>query len=58
MAGISPDEPADPLAFDSKWSLGFPLLSDTDHVVAEARGTWGERKLYGAREALVKLNAA
>jgi peroxiredoxin Q/BCP len=47
VVGISPDEPADQLAFDRKWSLGFPLLADTDHAVAEAWGTWGERKLYG-----------
>jgi thioredoxin-dependent peroxiredoxin len=45
--GISPDEPADQLAFDRKYSLGFPLLADTDHAVAEAWGTWGEKKLYG-----------
>jgi thioredoxin-dependent peroxiredoxin len=45
--GISPDEPADQLAFDRKYSLGFPLLADTDHAVAEAWGTWGEKKRYG-----------
>lgn len=45
--GISPDEPADQLAFDRKYSLGFPLLADTDHAVAEAWGTWDEKKLYG-----------
>jgi len=47
VVGISPDEPADQLAFDEKYSLGFPLLADTDHSVAEAWGTWGEKKLYG-----------
>jgi thioredoxin-dependent peroxiredoxin len=47
VVGISPDEPADQLAFDQKYSLGFPLLSDTDHSVAEAWGVWGEKKLYG-----------
>jgi peroxiredoxin Q/BCP len=47
VVGISPDEPADQLAFDRKFGLGFPLLADTDHAVAEAWGTWGEKKLYG-----------
>ena len=45
--GISPDVPADQLAFDRKFSLGFPLLADTDHAVADAYGAWGERTAYG-----------
>jgi peroxiredoxin Q/BCP len=48
VLGISPDEPADQLAFDREFSLGFPLLADTDHSVAEAWGVWGEKKLYGS----------
>lgn len=47
VVGISPDEPAAQLAFDRKFSLGFPLLSDPDHAIADAWGTWGEKKLYG-----------
>lgn len=47
VVGISPDEPDDQLAFDRKFSLGFPLLSDPDHAVAEAYGAWGERSMYG-----------
>lgn len=47
VVGISPDEPANQLTFDEKYSLGFPLLADTDHAVAEAWGTWGEKQLYG-----------
>lgn len=47
VVGISPDEPSKQLAFDEKFSLGFPLLADTDHTVAEAWGTWGEKTLYG-----------
>jgi peroxiredoxin Q/BCP len=43
VLGISPDEPEDQAAFDAKYSLGFPLLSDPDHGVAEAYGVWGER---------------
>jgi peroxiredoxin Q/BCP len=47
VVGISPDVVADQLAFDEKYHLGFPLLADTDHGVAEAWGTWGEKKNYG-----------
>ena len=27
--------------------MGFPLLSDTDHAVAEAYGVWVEKSMYG-----------
>jgi peroxiredoxin Q/BCP len=47
--GISPDLPGKQLAFDQKYGLGFPLLSDPDHAVAEAYGAWGERIVYGKR---------
>jgi peroxiredoxin Q/BCP len=47
IVGISPDLPAKQKKFDDKYSLGFPLLSDPDHAVAEAYGVWGEKKLYG-----------
>jgi peroxiredoxin Q/BCP len=47
VVGISPDEPDKQLAFDEKYGLGFPLLSDVDHAVAEAWGTWGEKEYDG-----------
>ncbi len=40
--GISPDTPADQKKFDVKYSLGFPLLADTDHSTATAYGVWGK----------------
>ncbi|HEX9992783.1 MAG TPA: redoxin domain-containing protein, partial [Acidimicrobiales bacterium] len=49
VLGISPDEPPKQLAFDEKYSLGFPLLSDPDHATAEAYGVWGERSMYGRK---------
>ena len=45
--GISPDEPEVQKKFDKKYGLGFPLLSDPDHTVAQAYGVWGEKKMYG-----------
>jgi peroxiredoxin Q/BCP len=47
IVGISPDAPAKQQKFDEKYSLGFPLLADTEHTVAEAFGVWGEKKNYG-----------
>jgi peroxiredoxin Q/BCP len=43
VVGISPDLPDAQLAFDRKYGLGFPLLSDLDHATADAWGTWGEK---------------
>jgi thioredoxin-dependent peroxiredoxin len=45
--GISPDMPEQQLEFDRKHSLGFPLLSDPNHAVAQLYGAWGEKKMYG-----------
>jgi len=47
--GISPDKPAAQAKFDTKYALGFPLLSDADHAVAEAYGAWGEKSMYGKK---------
>ena len=49
IVGISPDKPAAQKKFDTKYSLGFPLLSDTDHAVAEAFGVWKEKSMYGRK---------
>jgi thioredoxin-dependent peroxiredoxin len=47
VLGISPDPPARQAKFDTKYGLGFPLLSDEDHSVAEAYGVWVEKSMYG-----------
>ena len=49
IVGISPDPPKRQARFDEKYGLGFPLLSDQDHAVAEAYGTWGEKSMYGKK---------
>jgi peroxiredoxin Q/BCP len=45
--GISPDKPQEQKKFDKKYNLGLPLLSDPDHKVAQAYGTWDPKSLYG-----------
>jgi thioredoxin-dependent peroxiredoxin len=47
ILGISPDAPAKQAKFDTKYGLGFPLLADQDHAVAEAYGVWVEKSMYG-----------
>ncbi|MFP5326911.1 MAG: thioredoxin-dependent thiol peroxidase [Acidimicrobiia bacterium] len=49
VLGVSPDPPAKQKKFDDKYSLGFPLLSDEDHAVADAYGAWGEKSMYGKK---------
>src|SRR5262245_24374601 len=47
IIGISPDKPGALAKFDTKYGLGFTLLSDVDHAVAEAFDVWQEKKMYG-----------
>lgn len=47
VVGISPDKPKKQAAFDKKYGLGFPLLADEDHAVAEAYGVWAQKSMYG-----------
>ena len=49
IIGISPDLPAKLAKFDEKYGLGFTLLSDPEHVTAEAYGVWGEKSMYGKK---------
>jgi len=49
ILGISPDKPAKQAKFDTKYGLGFPLLADEDHAVADAWGAWGEKSMYGKK---------
>lgn len=49
ILGISPDKPAAQAKFDDKYGLGFPLLADTDHSVAEAYGVWGQKSMMGKK---------
>jgi peroxiredoxin Q/BCP len=47
VIGVSPDEVAAVKEFAGKHDLDFTLLADTDHSVAEAYGTWVEKRNYG-----------
>jgi peroxiredoxin Q/BCP len=45
--GVSPDTPESHAKFKNKYDLPFTLLADPDHIVAEAYGVWGVRKIFG-----------
>jgi peroxiredoxin Q/BCP len=49
VLGMSPDKPAKQKKFDEKYSLGFPLLADEDHAVAEKFDVWTEKSMYGRK---------
>ncbi len=47
VLGVSPEAPKKIAKFDDKYGLGFPLLGDEDHAVAQAYGVWVEKSMYG-----------
>ena len=47
VLGVSPQDVKTHVKFKEKYSLTFPLLADTDHVVAEKYGVWGTKYNYG-----------
>lgn len=49
VIGVSPDEVGAIAKFDDKHGLGFTLLADPDHAVADAYGAWVEKSMYGRR---------
>ena len=49
VIGVSPDPVGDVKRFADKYSLEFTLLADSDHEVADAYGTWGEKSMYGRK---------
>jgi peroxiredoxin Q/BCP len=49
VLGVSPDPVRNVAKFDDKYGLGFPLLADEDHAVAEAYGVWVEKSMYGRK---------
>jgi thioredoxin-dependent peroxiredoxin len=47
VLGISPDPVAKVKKFHDKYQLGFSLLADEDHAVAETYGVWVQKSMYG-----------
>ena len=49
VLGISPDAAPAHVAFRSKFSLAFDLLSDPDRKVMTKYGAYGEKMMYGKK---------
>ena len=47
VIGVSPDPPRAVSGFAAKHGLDFTLLADEDHAVADAYGTWVEKRMAG-----------
>ena len=47
VLGVSPDNEASHKKFTDKYQLPFTLLTDTDHSISDAYGTYGEKKFMG-----------
>ncbi len=47
ILGVSPDSEASHKKFTAKYKLPFTLLADPDHAIADAYGTYGEKKFMG-----------
>jgi thioredoxin-dependent peroxiredoxin len=49
VVGVSKDSVSSHDKFKKKYSLTFPLVSDTDGKICEKYGTWVEKSLYGRK---------
>jgi peroxiredoxin Q/BCP len=49
VIGVSTDDEKSHKKFETKYSLPFPLIADTDHNIVEAYGVWGEKNMYGKK---------
>lgn len=47
IIGVSRDPPSSHRKFIEKNGLKIKLLSDPDHILTEAAGSWGIKKMYG-----------
>lgn len=47
ILGVSADDVKSHKKFQAKYHLTFPLLADTDHMVADQYGVWQQRKFMG-----------
>ena len=47
VVGVSVQDAKSHQRFIEKYQLPFPLITDTDHMLVEAFGVWGEKKMAG-----------
>ncbi|CAN5368151.1 peroxiredoxin [soil metagenome] len=49
IIGVSPDPVKSHLKFKAKFDLAYPLIADTEKVICNAYGVWGEKSMYGRK---------
>ena len=49
VVGVSPDSIKSHKNFQEKHDLKFIFLSDSEHILAEKFGVWGEKSMYGKK---------
>ena len=49
VIGVSTDDEKSHQKFITKYSLPFPLISDTDKTIVESYGVWVEKNMYGKK---------
>lgn len=49
VIGVSTDDEKSHKKFETKYSLPFPLIADTDKSIVEAYGVWVEKNMYGKK---------
>lgn len=49
ILGVSADSVRSHDRFKAKHRLPFPLISDSDHAIAEAYGAWRQKSLFGKK---------
>ena len=47
VVGVSADSEKSHQKFAEKFELPFPLIADTEKIILEAYGAFGEKKMYG-----------
>ncbi|HVW98115.1 MAG TPA: thioredoxin-dependent thiol peroxidase [Mucilaginibacter sp.] len=49
VIGVSTDDEKSHKKFETKYSLPFPLIADTEKAINEAYGVWVEKNMYGKK---------
>ena len=49
VIGVSTDDEKSHKKFETKYSLPFPLIADTDKKIVEDYGVWVEKNMYGKK---------
>jgi peroxiredoxin Q/BCP len=49
VIGVSVDDEKSHKKFETKYSLPFTLIADTDHNIVEAYDVWKEKNMYGKK---------